>query len=90
MILPIMAQLFEKLLDFGNDRAVRKNDRCETSGISLPGQLVQVSGNAFELGHVAQMLAPHPFFHSAEFDQFADDLGGLFSRLAGEGFQLKI
>ena len=69
---------------------MRKNDRCEPSGVGQLGQLVQVPGNPFELRHVVQMLAPHPFFHSAEFDQFADNLGGLFARLPGEGFQLKV
>lgn len=67
-----------------------KNDRGESSGVGQLGQLVQVPGNSFELRHVVQMLAPHPFFDSAEFDQFADDLGGLLARLPGEGFQLKI
>lgn len=69
---------------------MRKNDRGETCGISQLGQLVQVPGDSFELGHVVQMFAPHPFFDSAEFDQFADNLGGLLARLPGEGFQLKI
>lgn len=69
---------------------MRENDRGETSGVGQLGQLVQVPGDAFELRHVVQMLAPHPLFHSAEFDQFADNLGGLLVRLTGEGFQLKI
>ena len=69
---------------------MRKNDRGETSDVGQFGQSVQVAGDAFELGHTVEMLAPHPLLHSAEFDQFADDLGGLFARLPGEGFQLKI
>lgn len=69
---------------------MRKNDRGESAGIGQLGQLVQVPGDPFELRHVVQMLAPYPLFHSAEFDQFADDLGGLLARLPGEGFQLKI
>ena len=67
-----------------------KKDRREPSGVGQLGQLVQVPGDSFELRHVVQMLAPHPLFHSAEFDQFADDLSGLLTRLPGEGFQLKI
>ena len=69
---------------------MRKNDRGESSGVGQLGQLVQIPGDSFELGHVVQMLAPHPFFDSSEFDQFADDLGGLLARLPGEEFQLKI
>lgn len=69
---------------------MRKDDRGESAGIGQFGQSVQVAGDAFELGHTVEMLAPHPLLHSAEFDQFADDLGGLFARLPGEGFQLKI
>lgn len=69
---------------------MRKNDRGETAGIGQLGQLVQVPGDAFELRHVIQMFAAHPLFDSAAPDQFPDDLGGLFARLTGEGFQLKI
>ena len=69
---------------------MRKNDRGKSSCAGQLGQLVQVPGDSFELGHVVQMLASHPFFDSSEFDQFADDLGGLLARLPGEGFQLKI
>lgn len=69
---------------------MRKNDRSETSGVGQLGQSVQVAGDAFELDHTVEMLAPYPLLHSAELDQFADDLGGLFTRLPGEGFQLKV
>lgn len=69
---------------------MRKNDRSETSGVGQFGQSVQVAGDAFELGHTVEMLAPHPLLHSSASDQFADDLGGLLARLTGEGFQLKI
>lgn len=63
---------------------MRKDDRGETSGVGQFGQSVQVAGDAFELGHTVEMLAPHPLFHSAEFDQLPDDFGRRVSGCSDE------
>lgn len=63
---------------------MRKNDRSETSGVGQFGQSVQVAGDAFELGHTVEMLAPHPFLHSAELDQLPDDFGRRVSGCSDE------
>ena len=48
-----------------------------------PGELVEISGNAFELRHELQMLASHPFTHSPVPDKLPNDLGWTAARCPG-------
>lgn len=58
--------------------------------MSQSGKLIQVAGNAFELCHKVEVLAPHSFVHSAIADQLADHLGRTLPRLTDKGFQLEM
>lgn len=60
-------------------------DSRQTFGIGQPGQLVQISGNALELGHEIQLFAGDPRPHRSSVDQLAQDFGRRLSGLAAEG-----
>ena len=60
-------------------------DSRQTFGIGQPGQLVQVAGNAFELGHEIQLFAGDPCSYRSSVDQLAQDFGRRLSCFAAEG-----
>lgn len=60
-------------------------DSRQTFGIGQPGQLVQISGDAFELGHEIQLFAGDPRPYRSSVDQLAQHFGRRLSGLATEG-----
>lgn len=48
------------------------------------GELVQVAGHAFELGHEIQMFAAQAFAYHSRPKQLSDDLGRTLARCAGQ------
>ena len=51
MTLPTIAYLFQEFFDGCDNRRMPDSDSHQTSGVGQPGQLVQVTGDALELGH---------------------------------------
>ena len=60
-------------------------DSRQTFGVGQPGQLVQIPGNAFELGHEIQLFAGDSRPYRSSVDQLAQDFGWRLSGLAAEG-----
>ena len=60
-------------------------DSRQTFGIGQPGQLVQISGDALELGHEIQLFAGDPCSYRSSVDQLAQDLGRWLPGLAAKG-----
>ena len=60
-------------------------DSRQTFGIGQPGQLVQIPGDAFQLGHEIQLFAGDPCSYRSAVDQLAQDLGRRLPGLAAEG-----
>ena len=85
MTLPTIAYLLQEFFDGRDDRRMPYPDSRQTFGIGQPGQLVQVAGNAFELGHEIQLFAGDPCFYRSSVDQLAQDFGWRLSGLAAEG-----
>lgn len=61
------------------------SDSRQTFGIGQPGQLVQVAGDAFELGYKIQLFAGDPRPYRSAVDQLAQDFGGRLPGLAAKG-----
>lgn len=59
------------------------NDHCKPADMGGPGELVEISGDAFELRHEIQMFPAHPLTHSPAPDKLPDDLGRTTARCAG-------
>ena len=60
-----------------------RNDCRKSADMGGPGELVEISGNAFELCHEIQMFPAHPLTHSPAFDKLPDNLGRTAARCAG-------
>ena len=60
-------------------------DSRQTFGIGQPGQLVQIPGDAFELGHEIQLFACDSRPYRSSVDQLAQDFGRRLPCLAAEG-----
>lgn len=87
MILPITTQAVQKGFDFGRNCRVQTGHGQKTCGVGVLGQLVEVAGDAFELGHAVQMFGPQPLAHSPSFDELADHFGGPLPRIPHERFE---
>ena len=61
------------------------SDSRQTFGIGQPGQLVQIPGDAFQLGHEIQLFAGDPCSYRSSVDQLAQNLGRRLPGLAAEG-----
>ena len=85
MTLPTIAYLLQEFFDGRDDRRMPYPDSRQTFGIGQPGQLVQVAGNAFELGHEIQLFAGDPCSYRSSVDQLAQDFGRRLSCFAAEG-----
>ncbi len=59
------------------------NDCRKPAGMSGPGELVEISGNAVQLRHEIQMFPAHPLTHSPAPDKLPNDLGWMATRCAG-------
>ena len=60
-----------------------RNDCRKPADMGGPGELVEISGNAFELRHEIQMFPAHPFTHSPAPDKLPNDLGRTAARCPG-------
>ena len=60
-------------------------DSRQTFGIGQPDQLVQISGDALELGHEIQLFTGDPRPHRSSVDQLAQDFGRRLPGLAAKG-----
>lgn len=60
-----------------------RNDCRKPADMGGPGELVEISGDAFELRHEIQMLAPYPLTHSPASDKLPNDLGRTATRCPG-------
>lgn len=61
------------------------SDSRQTFGVGQPGQLIQIAGDAFELGHEIQLFAGDPCSYRSAVDQLAQDLGRRLPCLAAKG-----
>lgn len=61
------------------------SDSRQTFSIGQPGQLIQIAGDAFELGHEIQLFAGDPCSYRSAVDQLAQDFGRRLSCFAAEG-----
>ena len=61
------------------------SDSRQTFGIGQPGQLVQIPGDAFQLGHEIQLFAGDPRPYRSSVDQLAQDFGRRLPCLAAKG-----
>ena len=85
MTLPTIAYLLQEFFDGRDDGRMPYSDSRQTFGIGQPGQLVQVAGNAFELGHEIQLFAGDPCSYRSSVDQLAQDFGRRLPGLAAKG-----
>lgn len=85
MTLPTIAYLFQEFFDGRDDRRMPDSDSRQTFGVGQPGKLVQVAGDALELGHEVQLFAGDPRPNCSAVDQLAQDFGRRLSGLAAEG-----
>ena len=85
MTLPTIAYLLQEFFDGRDDRRMPYPDSRQTFGIGQPGQLVQVTGDALELGHEIQLFAGDPGPYRSAIDQLAQHFGRRLSGLAAEG-----
>jgi len=77
--------LFQEFFDGRDDRRMPYPDSRQTFGIGQPGQLVQIPGDAFELGHEIQLFACDSRPYRSSVDQLAQDFGRRLPCLAAEG-----
>ena len=85
MTLPTIAYLLQEFFDGRDDRRMSYPDSRQTFGIGQPGQLVQIPGDAFQLGHEIQLFAGDPRPYRSSVYQLAQDFGWRLSGLAAEG-----
>ena len=85
MTLPTIAYLFQEFFDGCDNRRMPDSDSHQTSGVGQPGQLVQIPGDAFELGHEIQLFACDSRPYRSSVDQLAQDFGRRLSGLAAKG-----
>ena len=85
MTLPTIAYLLQEFFDGRDDRRMPYPDSRQTFDIGQPGQLVQISGDAFQLGHEIQLFAGDPCSYRSSVDQLAQDFGWRLSCFAAEG-----
>ena len=85
MTLPTIAYLLQEFFDGRDDRRMPYPDSRQTFGIGQPGQLVQISGDALELGHEIQLFTGDPCSYRSSVDQLAQDFGRRLSCFAAEG-----
>ena len=85
MALPTIAYLLQEFFDGRDDRRMPYPDSRQTFGIGQPGQLVQISGDALELGHEIQLFTGDPRPHRSSVDQLAQDFGRRLPGLAAKG-----
>ena len=85
MTLPTIAYLLQEFFDGRDDRRMPYPDSRQTFGIGQPGQLVQISGDALELGHEIQLFTGDPRPHRSSVDQLAQDFGRRLPGLAAKG-----
>ena len=85
MTLPTIAYLLQEFFDGRDDRRMPYPDSRQTFGIGQPGQLVQIPGDAFELGHEIQQFACDSRPYRSSVYQLAQDFGWRLSGLAAEG-----
>ena len=85
MTLPTIAYLLQEFFDGRDDRRMPYPDSRQTFGIGQPGQLVQIPGDAFQLGHEIQLFAGDPCSYRSSVDQLAQNLGRRLPGLAAEG-----
>lgn len=85
MTLPTIAYLFQEFFDGRDNRRMPGSDSRQTFGIGQPGQLVQVAGDALELGHEIQLFTGDARPHRSVVDQLAQYFGGRLPCLAAEG-----
>lgn len=64
-------------------------DSRQTFGIGQPGQLVQIPGDAFQLGHEIQLFAGDPRPYRSSVYQLAQDFGWRLSGLCGRGLKMR-
>ena len=85
MTLPTIAYLFQEFFDGRDNRRMPDSNSRQTFGIGQPGKLVQVAGDALELGPKIQLFAGDPRPYSSSVDQLAQDFGRRLPCLAAEG-----
>ena len=85
MTLPTIAYLLQEFFDGRDDRRMPDSDSRQTFSIGQPGKLVQVPGDAFELGHEIQLFAGDPCSYRSSVDQLAQDFGRRLPGLAAKG-----
>ena len=85
MTLPTIVYLFQEFFDGRDDGRMPDSDSRQTFGIGQPGQLVQVAGDALELGNEIQLFAGDPGPYRSAVDQLAQHFGWRLSCFAAEG-----
>lgn len=60
-----------------------RDHRRKPADMGGPGKLIEVAGDAFQLRHIIDILAPHPLTDSPAPDKLTDDLGRTAARCAG-------
>ena len=85
MTLPTIAYLFQEFFDGRDNRRMPDSNSRQTFGIGQPGKLVQVAGDALELGPKIQLFAGDPRPYRSSVYQLAQDFGWRLSALAAEG-----
>lgn len=85
MTLPTIAYLFQEFFDGRDNRRMPDSNSRQTFGIGQPGKLVQVAGDALELGPKIQLFAGDPRPYRSSVDQLAQDFGRRLPCLAAEG-----
>lgn len=84
MTLPTIAYLFQEFFDGRDNGRMPDSDSRQTFGVGQSGQLVQVAGDAFELGHEIQLFAGDPGPNCSAVDQLAQDFGRRLPGLAAK------
>ena len=85
MTLPTIAYLLQEFFDSRDDHRMPCPDSRQTFGIGQPGQLVQIPGDAFQLGHEIQLFAGDPCSYRSSVYQLAQNLGRRLPGLVAEG-----
>ena len=90
MTLPTIAYLFQEFFDGRDNRRMPDSDSRQTFGVGQSGQLVQVTGDAYELGDEIQLFASDPRPYRSSVDQLAQDFGRRLPCLAAEGREAEL
>ena len=65
-------------------------DVCQSLCMGKAGELVQVAGYAFELGHEVKMFATQTLAHTTGSDQLAENFGCSMTGGTDKRFQLEV